>query len=110
MADGGARGANSGGESGPRTLLVLATTSSPSHACGGELADLFDTTLLVPLVASKADAAAVLREVPGLDEGVVEEAAEAALRNGPLGVKTLLRLAERSVATAAFAKATGGTD
>ena len=59
-------------------------------------------------ISTKVIDEAVLREVPGLDEGVVEEAAEAALRNGPLGVKTLLRLAERSVATAAFAKATGG--
>ena len=89
-------------------MLVLATTSCPAHACGGELADLFDDTLLVPLLEQPADAAAVLGVVPGIDGGVVGQAAERVLRRGPLGVKTLIRLGERSVATAALGKAVGG--
>lgn len=107
-ASASAPGAKSEGSPSTRTMLVLATTSCPAHACGGELADLFDDTLLVPLVEQPADAAAVLGVVPGIDGGVVGQAAEAVLRRGPLGVKTLIRLGERSVATAALGKAVGG--
>mmetsp|Transcript_5705 Transcript_5705/g.11607 ORF Transcript_5705/g.11607 Transcript_5705/m.11607 type:complete len:204 (-) Transcript_5705:134-745(-) len=101
-------GRSEGGGPGARTMLVLATTSCPTHACGGELADLFDDTLLVPLVEQPADAAAVLGVVPGIVGGVVGQAADEVLRRGPLGVKTLIRLGERSVATAALGKAVGG--
>ena len=94
-------GAEAGGEEGgeegrPRALVVLATASSPAAAAA--LAPLFDSAAIVPLLASASDVHAVLRASPAirLEVDALDGVSAAATARGPVGVRSVLRLAERA--------------
>lgn len=130
-ADGNSRGSGDT-NLGPTELLVLATMSStarggmPLHC--GRLAGIFEEELMVPLLGgegasqaidqqSKGDSTlasfcAVLRECSPLHTDAIDECArcfvvESHRAKQPIGVKTVLRLAEQATAEAALSPHTG---
>ena len=85
-------------------MLVLATASSPAAAAA--LAHLFDATATVPLLASSAEALDAMQSSPALAqlvtpralEGFSQACADDARVPARIGVRPLLRLAERAAA------------
>ena len=84
-------------------LLVLATVSTP--AAEAALAPLFDSTIPVPMLRSADEAADALRSSPTmaalLHADALDAAANAASREGGIGVSALYRRTERACAEAA---------
>ena len=84
----------------PPALIVLATVSDPAAA--QQLVSAFQGLIKVPLLKTPEDAAAALCASPAvpLDTAAVPGAAELAVAGGPIGARTLYRLAEQACATA----------
>ncbi|KAL7581007.1 hypothetical protein ACA910_005816 [Epithemia clementina (nom. ined.)] len=86
-----------------KTLYILAATSRSDAACN-QLHELFDETIVVPLLQSSADVAkllddSLLESFSMLDaEGMAELMIQ---RLGQVGCKTALRLAERALSSTA---------
>jgi hypothetical protein len=91
-----------GSDERPPALLVLATASSPAAAAA--LAHLFDATATVPLLTSSAEALDAMQSSPALAQLVTPRALEGfsqacdARVPARIGVRPLLRLAERAAA------------
>ena len=93
-----------GSDERPPALLVLATASSPAAAAA--LAHLFDATATVPLLTSSAEALDAMQSSPALAqlvtpralEGFSQACADDARVPARIGVRPLLRLAERAAA------------
>ena len=86
------------------SLLVLATLSGDGAPA---LRRCFDEVLAVPALTSAAEAADALRRAKAVDDGAVDALAAAAVADagGRIGVKGLLRAAERAAAAGAAAAA-----
>ena len=86
------------------SLLVLATLSGDGAPA---LRRCFDEVLAVPALTSAAEAADALRRAKAVDDGAVDALAAAAVADagGTIGVKGLLRAAERAAAAGAAAAA-----
>lgn len=98
-------GKSSTSRGGGKTVHILATTSRSDAACV-TLHELFDETIVVPLLSQPEEVRTLLAD--GLSEVVLNVDAMAELIIGSLGrvgCKTALRLAERAVTTAAVGDA-----
>lgn len=88
--------------SGPKSVTIIATTSRSDAACL-TLHELFDETIVVPLLSEAEDVRTLLAD--GLGQVLPSVDAMAALmidRLGQVGCKMALRLAERAASTAIF--------
>jgi SpoVK/Ycf46/Vps4 family AAA+-type ATPase len=95
-------GKSSAPRGGGKTVHILATTSRSDAACV-TLHELFDETIVVPLLSLPEEVRTVLED--GLGEAVINPGVMADMIIGSLGqvgCKTALRLAERAVTVAAF--------
>ena len=94
-----------GSDERPPVLFILATASSPAAAAA--LAHLFDATATVPLLTSSAEALDAMQSSPALAqlvapralEGFSQACADDARVPARIGVRPLLRLAERAAAS-----------
>ncbi|KAG8469348.1 hypothetical protein KFE25_007866 [Diacronema lutheri] len=106
-ARGVARGANGGEDTrAAPALIVIGTCSDPVAARALALGPLFGAAVALPLVGAAPHAATALEHSAalGLAPAAAHALAAVALAElGPLGVKTLLALAERACALAAAA-------
>jgi AAA+ lid domain len=108
--------AKAGGESqskrsqkGGKTLQIIAATSRSDAACR-VLNEVFDETLVVPLLSDAASVRKLFSDSLEVDVVNADPMADLIIdRLGNVGCKTALRLAERAVATAAV-HATDGDD
>ena len=99
--------AKAGGESqskrsqkGGKTLRIIAATSRSDAACR-VLHEVFDETLVVPLLSDSASIRKLFSDCLKVDAINVDPMADMIIdRLGSIGCKTALRLAERAVATA----------
>ena len=95
-------GKSSSPRGGGKTVHILATTSRSDAACV-TLHELFDETIVVPLLSVPEEVRTLLED--GLDEAVLNADVMAEMIIGSLGhvgCKTALRLAERALTVAAF--------
>ena len=98
-------GKSSSSRGGGKTVHILATTSRSDAACV-TLHELFDETIVVPLLQETAEVHQLIAD--GLGETIISADVMAEMIIGSLGrvgCKTALRLAERAVTVAAFADA-----
>ncbi|GKZ01215.1 hypothetical protein MPSEU_001072800 [Mayamaea pseudoterrestris] len=85
---------------GARTVRVIATTSRSDAACV-VLHELFDETIVVPLLEHACEVASLLRDADGFSSKIVdcEDTARRIINKlDKVGIKTALRIAERVVA------------
>ena len=86
-----------------RSMHIIATTSRSDAACV-TLHELFEETIVVPLLSNVGDVDALLTDAGYGEESAKHMASLIIDTMGSIGTKTALRLGERAVATAALAR------